>query len=110
VKQGTEIKDDMLTPKTESKLLSNAFAVSIPTTPTTFVGGHLRAGDVIDLVAVSNDGKKATRFEDLMVLNIFQANKDANLPNTITLAIPDAKRDDLPAIVGAELVITRKIR
>lgn len=77
----------------------------------TLLGGQLRVRDLVDLVAVpTRDPAGAKKFENLMVLNIIQANKVTNLPAAIVLAVPRVKRDDFAsAVVGAELLVTRKI-
>jgi Flp pilus assembly protein CpaB len=111
VKKGGEVKDEIVAPESATKLLSDAVAVSIPTTATTFVGGQLRAGDIVDLIAVRCQGSPAgKKFESLLVLNIVQANKDTGLPNAINLAISSAQRDDFAsAVAGGNVLVTRKI-
>ena len=111
VKKGAEVKDEMVAPTAASALLANAVAVSIPTTATTFVGGQLRPGDLIDLTAVrSKPSSESKKFAGLLVLNIVQASKDSGLPNAIVLAIPYDQRDDFALrIAGADLLITRPI-
>jgi Flp pilus assembly protein CpaB len=111
LKKGAEVKDEMVAPPSATPLLSDAVAISIPVTATTFPGGQLRAGDLVDLVAVrSKESTEVKKFESLMVLSILQANKDTNLPNAIALAIPSAQRDAFAsAVVGAELLLTRRI-
>jgi len=111
VKRGAEVRDQMIAPREATPLLSDAVAISIPITPTTFPGGQLRAGDLVDLIAVRPQGSTGLKkFENLMVLSIVQANKDTTLPNAIALAVPSAQRDDFAAsVAGAELLLTRKI-
>jgi hypothetical protein len=67
----------------------------------------LRVGDLVDLVAVPKQGGEARSFENLLLLNIV-LNKDGN-SNAITLAVPISERDNFAsAVVGAELLVTRK--
>jgi Flp pilus assembly protein CpaB len=111
VKEGGEVKDEMVAPESATKLLSDAVAVSIPTTATTFVGGQLRAGDLVDVIAVPSQGSPAgKKFESLLVLNIVQANKDTGLPNAINLAVSSDQRDEFAsAVAGGDVLVTRKI-
>lgn len=110
VKQGAEVKKEMLSPENAKTLVSDAVAVNIAATPKTTTGGQLRTGDLVDLVAVSTkDNKEINTFETL-VLRIIP-NKDTNLPEQLTLAIPTAERDKFAqAVVDAELLVMRKIR
>jgi hypothetical protein len=108
VKQGVEVKDEMVAPRDATTLLSDAVALSIPASATTVVGNQLRRGDLVDLVAVlPKEGAGVKKFEKLMVL--VPANKDTN-PNAIVLAVPGAQRDEFSsALVGTQLLVTRKI-
>lgn len=112
VKHSAEVKKEMVSSEDSKTLLSDAVEVNIPGTAKTFVGGQLRTGDLVDLVTVSTkDTKEVNKFETLMVLRIGPANKDTALPDVITLAIPSSQRESFAsAIVGAELLVTRKIR
>ncbi|HUS11111.1 MAG TPA: hypothetical protein VMZ30_11655 [Pyrinomonadaceae bacterium] len=107
VKQGGEVTREMVAPSESKQLLADAIAVAIPMSATTSLAGQLHAGDMVDLVTVPKGGTQAKTFENLMVLSIAPANKDAN---AITLAIPRTQRDDFAlAVTGGELVLTRRI-
>ena len=109
LKQGAEVKEENVAPAAAKGLLSNAVAVSITATPS-LLGGQLRVRELFDLLAVPIKGGEARKFENLMVLNIIPANKDTNVPAVIVLAVPLDRRDDFAsAVVGAELLVTRKI-
>ena len=109
LRKGGEVKEENVAPPGAKDLLSDAVTVSIPATPT-LLGGQLRVRDLFDLVAVPTKGGTPEKFENLMVLNIIQANKDTNLPNAIVLAVPRTELNRFAsAVVGAELLVTRKI-
>ena len=48
VKKGAEVKNEMVAPETATTLFSDAVAVSIPLTATTFVGGQLH-GEILSM-------------------------------------------------------------
>jgi Flp pilus assembly protein CpaB len=120
---GEEVKREMLAPREATPLLADAVTVSIPATPVSSLGGQLRVGDLVDVVAVHNsplpvgsDQLKPPSFEKLMVLNI-DTEKDVRAdekapkePGAITLALPASKRDEFAAaLAGATVTVTRKI-
>jgi Flp pilus assembly protein CpaB len=111
LKQGAEVKDEMVAPRDATPWLSDAVAVSIPVTATSFVGGQLRAGDLVELVAVrSRENAGMKKFEQVIVLNVVQGTKESNLPNAIALALPRTQRDDFAsAVASAEVFVTRRI-
>ena len=91
-----------------SALPADAVAIAIPASVSTTLGGQLRVGDVVDLVAIAKGATQVKTFERLLVLSTPSGkDKDAN---AITLAIPGAQRDEFAlAITGAELLVTRRI-
>jgi Flp pilus assembly protein CpaB len=110
VKRGAEVTDQMVAPREATPLLADAVAFSIPITSTTFPGGPLRPGDLVDAIAARRGATtEVKRFENVIVLSIVQPTKDSALPNAIILAIPRTRRDDLASAASAEWMLTRKI-
>lgn len=117
---GEEVKREMVAPSEATSLLDNAVAVSLPATPGSTLGGQLRVGELVDVVAVHNssspadsDPIKSSSFEKLLVLNIETKQADEKTPKepvSITLALPANRRDEFAAAVAnATVTVTRKI-
>lgn len=111
VKNGGEVKDDNLAPESATDVLKDAIAVSIPASPTTSLGGQLRVGELVEMVAVpSKEEAPVIKFEKLVVLINVAPNKEANLPGTITLAVPSTERDNFAKAIGrTQYFLTRKL-
>ena len=125
VKRGGEVKPEMVVaPSEPTATLDDAVAVSLPATPTSTLGGQLRAGDVIDVFAgtgtpssaTAADQTKIRTFEKLMVLNIAikkeakADEKGAGEPGVLTLAVPrDRCVDFAAAVAGGTVLVTRRI-
>lgn len=124
VAPGTEIKSDMLAPVEAKALLDNSVAVTIPATATSSLGGQLRVGDMVDLLAIltnqplanQSDKSKPPTFENLLVLSIpikkdpKTEEKNVAEVSAITVALPATKRDEFASsIAGATIVITRRV-
>lgn len=121
---GAEVRSEMLAPPEATALLGNSVAVSLPATAASTLGSQLRAGDMIDLLAIPSgqpsdtpsDKAKLHVFEQLMVLNV-PINKDPKVDvknvadnGATTLALPANRRDEFAsALAGAAVVITRRI-
>jgi len=111
VKRGSELKPEMVASSDTTNWLTNAVAVSIPSSPSTALGGQLDTGDWVALTAVpSKEGAQVKKFEKLMVLNVVSGNQNTPESNAIILAVPSDERDEfVSAIAGSQLVLTRKI-
>jgi Flp pilus assembly protein CpaB len=111
VTRGTELKPEMVASSETTKWLTNAVAVSIPSSPSTSLGGQLDTGDWVALTAFpSKEGAQVKKFEKLMVLNVVSGNQNTPESNAIILAVPSDERDEfVSAIAGSQLVLTRKI-
>ena len=111
VKNGGEVKDENLAPESATDVLKDAIAVSIPASPTTTLGGQLRVGELVEMVAVpAKEEAPVIKFEKLVVLNNVAPNKEANLPGTITLAVPSTERDNFAQAVGrTQYFLTRRL-
>ena len=111
VKIGGEVKDENLAPESANDVLKDAIAVSIPASPTTTLGGQLRVGELVEMVAVpAKEEAPIIKFEKLVVLNNVAPNKEANLPGTITLAVPSTERDNFAQAVGrTQYFLTRRL-
>lgn len=111
VVKGAEVKDEMLAVRNATPVLADAVLVSIPVSATTSLGGQLRAGELVDVVAAPSIGATLSKkFENLVVLSGTQAAKDAAPPTMITLAVPSGKRDEFAsAIAGSQLLVSRRI-
>ena len=111
VTRGTELKPEMVASSETTKWLTNAVAVSIPSSPSTSLGGQLDTGDWVALTAFpSKEGAQVKKFEKLMVLNVVSGNQNTPESNAIILAVPSDERDEfVSAIAGSQLVLTRKV-
>ena len=108
VKKGGEVREEMVAAGDATSVLNDAVLFSIPASATTSLGGQLRAGELVNLVAVPTTGP-AKPFENLVVLSSTQPTKDGP-PTTIMLAVPNGKRDEFAAaITSAQLLVSRKI-
>jgi hypothetical protein len=111
VVKGAEVRDEMLAVRNATPVLADAVLVSIPISATTSLGGQLRAGELVDVVAAPSIGTTpGKKFENVVVLSGTQAAKDGTPPTMITLAVPSGKRDEFAsAIAGSQLLVSRKI-
>jgi len=110
VDKGGEIKDDMLAVRDAKSVLNDAVIVSIPATVTSSLGGQLRAGELVDLIAVPLVNPTGKLFEKLVVLSSTKPNKDTGPPTTIMLAVPSGKTKDFAeATASAQLIVSRRI-
>lgn len=111
VKSGEEVKLDNIAAAGATDVIKGSIAITIPASPTTTLGGQLRAGELVEVVALpAKEEAPIIKVDNVMVLNTVPPNKEANLPGTITLAVPSAKRDDFAkAISRTQYFVTRTI-
>jgi len=115
IKQGAEVKEQNLASASATEVLKDATAISISAPSTNFLGGQLRAGEIVGLTAVtknvaSAEKTPATTCEPLLVLNVVPPNKDTSTPGSITFAVPNTQRANfLAALANTDLLVTRTI-
>jgi hypothetical protein len=111
VKRGGEVKVENVAPAGATEVLDDSIAVNIPASPTTVPGGQLRVGELVAVVAVpAKEEAPIIKFDKVVVLNTVAANKEANLPGTITLAVPSTQRDDFARAIGrTQYFVTRRV-
>jgi hypothetical protein len=111
VKSQEEVEPDNVAAAGATDVIKGSIAITIPASPTTTLGGQLRAGEFVEVVALpAKEEAPIIKVDNVMVLNIVPPNKEANLPGTITLAVPSAKRDDFArAISRTQYFVTRTI-
>lgn len=135
VKQGQEVRPEMVLPRVAPERLRDTVAVAVPSTSITTLGGHIKPGDVIELMAVQKkkDGDSIphpnptieplgnskthadvpgnARVFEGMVLSLVArkepGEKDAE-SGAIILAVPRERRYEcVLAVAEASLLVTR---
>jgi hypothetical protein len=111
VRSGGEVKVENVAAAGATDVLTDAIVVSIPASPITAPGGQLRVGEVVELMAVpAKEDTSVIKVDKVVVLSTVAPNKEANLPGSITLAVPSTQRDDFAKAIGrTQYFLTRKV-
>ena len=121
ISKNEPLKKDKLVPVEDIHLITNTIALAIPATPDMVLGGNLRAGDVVDIMLISERIQeksipKSINFNKILVLDVKPVSKsESTTPNLssdfiVVIAIPQQRKQEFVInSVGAKLLITRKL-
>lgn len=108
---GAPLSSASVAPEGAKDLLADAVWLSIPATPATTIGGSLREGEMVDLIAVPSDTSTSQGsvvvFDNLLVLGVPES---GGAGGGVHLAVRRQQRDAFAAaIAGSFVTLTRRI-
>jgi hypothetical protein len=88
----------------EQKYLTDTIAVGIQATPAMTLGGRLKAGDIADIVLVSDEGATSTTlpssivWENILILDVRSVTASNDYPFVVVIALPKTLEKEFASV------------